>query len=123
LNLSGRFSPDSWARVAVNAYKQYNADRIVAEGNQGGELGESHRFRPETTVFMVGMTPQGPKLHLAVGYRLTAVNMPPCGEYQLRLETGVSIADLPPLSTATTPRRSRSSKVTVRGERGKHRES
>ena len=37
-DLSGRFSPDSWARVAVNAYKQYNADRIVAEGNQGGEL-------------------------------------------------------------------------------------
>jgi phage terminase large subunit-like protein len=37
-DLSGRYSPDSWARVAVGAYHEYKADRIVAEGNQGGDL-------------------------------------------------------------------------------------
>lgn len=37
-DLSGRYSPDGWARVAVNACDQYGADRVVAEGNQGGDL-------------------------------------------------------------------------------------
>jgi len=37
-DLSGRYSPDRWARVVVKAYDDYAADRIVAEGNQGGEL-------------------------------------------------------------------------------------
>jgi phage terminase large subunit-like protein len=37
-DLSGRYSPHEWATVAVNAYKQYGADCIVAEGNQGGDL-------------------------------------------------------------------------------------
>jgi len=37
-DLTGRFSPDGWARVAVDALEQYKADRIVAEGNQGGDL-------------------------------------------------------------------------------------
>jgi len=33
-----RASPDAWARRAVAAYRGHQADRIVAEGNQGGEL-------------------------------------------------------------------------------------
>jgi phage terminase large subunit-like protein len=37
-DLSGRYSPDAWARVAIDACKQHGADRIVAEGNQGGDL-------------------------------------------------------------------------------------
>jgi len=37
-DLSGRYSPDAWARAAINAYDQFKAHRIVAEGNQGGEL-------------------------------------------------------------------------------------
>jgi phage terminase large subunit-like protein len=37
-DLSGRFTPDGWARAAVAALDQYKADRIVAEGNQGGDL-------------------------------------------------------------------------------------
>jgi phage terminase large subunit-like protein len=37
-DLSGRYSPDGWARVAIGAFRQYGADRIVAEGNQGGDL-------------------------------------------------------------------------------------
>ena len=35
---SGRFSPDGWARKAVALYDSLNADRIVAEGNQGGDM-------------------------------------------------------------------------------------
>ena len=35
---SGRFKPDAWARRAVEAYHEWKADRIIAEGNQGGEM-------------------------------------------------------------------------------------
>lgn len=31
-------SPDGWARAAVNAYHQWEADRIIAEKNNGGEM-------------------------------------------------------------------------------------
>lgn len=34
-------TPDAWARIAVQAYRDYGADRIVAEVNNGGELVES----------------------------------------------------------------------------------
>jgi predicted phage terminase large subunit-like protein len=40
-DLSGRYSPEAWARVAVNAYNGYKADRIVAEQNFGGQMVES----------------------------------------------------------------------------------
>ena len=33
-----RGSPDAWARAAVNAYYEFEADTIVAEANQGGEM-------------------------------------------------------------------------------------
>lgn len=33
-----RLSPDGWARRAVNLYHEYEADRIVAEKNQGGDM-------------------------------------------------------------------------------------
>ncbi len=35
---SGRYSPDQWARKAIEQFDSLKADRIVAEGNQGGEL-------------------------------------------------------------------------------------
>lgn len=35
---SGRYSPDGWARQAVALYDELKADRIVAEGNQGGDM-------------------------------------------------------------------------------------
>lgn len=38
---SGRFTPDGWARTAVAAYRDWQADRIVGEANQGGALIES----------------------------------------------------------------------------------
>lgn len=39
-DLSCRLSPDGWARRAVGAFHEYNADRIIAETNNGGDLVE-----------------------------------------------------------------------------------
>jgi phage terminase large subunit-like protein len=36
-----RGSPDEWARAAVSLYREFDADRIVAEKNQGGEMVEA----------------------------------------------------------------------------------
>jgi predicted phage terminase large subunit-like protein len=38
---SGKFSPIEWARRAVALYHKWNADRIVAEANQGGLMVET----------------------------------------------------------------------------------
>jgi phage terminase large subunit-like protein len=38
---SGKLSPDSWARRAVDAYHHHKADRIVCEQNFGGAMVES----------------------------------------------------------------------------------
>jgi len=38
---SGKFTPDGWANVVTEAFHHWKADRIVFEGNQGGEMGES----------------------------------------------------------------------------------
>lgn len=35
---SGHYTPDEWARTAVDLYYQYQADRIVAEVNNGGDM-------------------------------------------------------------------------------------
>ena len=37
-DLSGRFSPDAWGKIAVAAYKRWKADKMIAESNQGGDL-------------------------------------------------------------------------------------
>jgi predicted phage terminase large subunit-like protein len=37
-DLSGRFSPNVWARRAVDAYHTWHANTIVAEVNQGGDM-------------------------------------------------------------------------------------
>lgn len=37
-DLSARLSPTDWAKRAVRAYHDYQADRIVAEANNGGDL-------------------------------------------------------------------------------------
>ena len=39
-DLSGKWSPDAWARKAIGAYRTLPADRIVAEVNNGGALVE-----------------------------------------------------------------------------------
>jgi len=38
---SGRFRPEDWARRAVSLFDQYEADCIVAEVNQGGDMVEA----------------------------------------------------------------------------------
>jgi phage terminase large subunit-like protein len=40
-DLSGRMTPEQWARTAVGAFHGYHADRIVAEQNFGGQMVES----------------------------------------------------------------------------------
>jgi len=35
---SGRLTPDGWGRRAVGLYDELQGDRVVAEGNQGGEM-------------------------------------------------------------------------------------
>lgn len=37
---SGRYSPDQWGKVACDLFHKYDADRIVAEVNNGGDLVE-----------------------------------------------------------------------------------
>ena len=39
-DLSGRFTADKWARIAIKAFYEWEADRIVAEVNNGGDLVE-----------------------------------------------------------------------------------
>lgn len=37
-DLTTRTSPDGWARLAVDAYHKYKADRIIGETNNGGDM-------------------------------------------------------------------------------------
>ena len=39
-DLSGRMSADKWANTAIDAFYRYQADRIIAEVNNGGDLVE-----------------------------------------------------------------------------------
>lgn len=40
-DLTCRLPPDGWARAAARAYKDWRADRIIAESNNGGDLVEA----------------------------------------------------------------------------------
>jgi phage terminase large subunit-like protein len=40
-DLSGRYRPAEWAKTAIAAYRAHQADRIVAEVNNGGEMVEA----------------------------------------------------------------------------------
>jgi len=37
-DISGRYQPIEWARLAITAYRTHHADRIVAEVNNGGDM-------------------------------------------------------------------------------------
>jgi len=37
-DISGRYPPTQWARLAISAYVTHRADRIVAEVNNGGDM-------------------------------------------------------------------------------------
>jgi phage terminase large subunit-like protein len=40
-DFSGRYKPIEWAQRAIGAYREFSADRIVAEVNNGGEMVEA----------------------------------------------------------------------------------
>jgi PBSX family phage terminase large subunit len=40
-DLSGKYTPNEWAAVATKAVQRWNADAIVAEKNQGGDMVET----------------------------------------------------------------------------------
>jgi predicted phage terminase large subunit-like protein len=40
-DISGRYPPTEWARLAITAYRTHRADRIVAEVNNGGDMVEA----------------------------------------------------------------------------------
>src|SRR6202030_2162916 len=40
-DISGRYPPTEWARLAITAYATHRADRIVAEVNNGGDMVEA----------------------------------------------------------------------------------
>lgn len=52
-DLSGKFSTGTWAQRAVNAYLKYEANCIVAETNQGGDLVEDAIKAIDRTVKVV----------------------------------------------------------------------
>ena len=49
-DLTCRESPDTWARIAVNAYKKHKADRIIGETNNGGDMIESLLRQVDPTI-------------------------------------------------------------------------
>lgn len=40
-DVSGKFRPEEWGRLAVSMYDTYDADMVVAETNQGGDMVEA----------------------------------------------------------------------------------
>jgi phage terminase large subunit-like protein len=38
---SGRYAPTEWAHIAISLYRRYDADRVVAEVNNGGDMVEA----------------------------------------------------------------------------------
>jgi phage terminase large subunit-like protein len=40
-DISGRYQPFEWAKIAIAAYRTHHADRIVAERNNGGDMVEA----------------------------------------------------------------------------------
>ncbi len=57
---SGRYPPTDWARTAIGLYRQYKADRIVAEVNNGGDM-------VEATIRMVDPNISYMKVHASRG--------------------------------------------------------
>lgn len=52
---SGIYTPTGWARAAIDLYRELGADRIVGEGNQGGEMVQTiiHQLDPSVPVSLV----------------------------------------------------------------------
>lgn len=52
---SGNYSPAQWGKIVANMVKQHDADAIVIETNQGGEMAENiiRQFDPYTRIIKV----------------------------------------------------------------------
>jgi phage terminase large subunit-like protein len=57
---SGRYPPIEWARTGISLYRQFKADRIVAEVNNGGDM-------VEATIRMVDPNVSYTKVHASRG--------------------------------------------------------
>jgi len=40
-DITGKYTPNQWAKLAIGAYNQHHADRIIGEVNNGGDLIET----------------------------------------------------------------------------------
>lgn len=54
-DLSGRYSPEEWGRIACEAYDRHSADRIVGEQNFGGDMVRAivHAVNPNLSFALV----------------------------------------------------------------------
>jgi phage terminase large subunit-like protein len=60
-----RLTPNQWAQRVVNTYHRYNADRIVAETNQGGSMVEAVLRQVDPNIAMRGVYASRSKLSRA----------------------------------------------------------
>lgn len=54
-DLSGRYSPNQWAKIIVESYHHHNANLIVAETNKGGDMVETILKTVDASVKFKGM--------------------------------------------------------------------
>lgn len=59
---SGKMSPDNWGKTAIDCYHRYNADRIVAETNNGGDLVERLLLNIDSSIAYTPVTASRGKL-------------------------------------------------------------
>ena len=99
---SGRYAPTEWARAAIGLYRQYKADRIVAEVNNGGDM-------VEATVRTVDANVSYAKVHASRGKVMRAEPVAAlCGSASSTRPTaigsashGATLAEI--VGTTTTP--------------------
>jgi predicted phage terminase large subunit-like protein len=101
-DLTLRASPAEWARRAVQAYRDYGADRIVAEANNGGDLVSTviHAIGPLVPVTLVHaargkVTRAEPIAALYEQGRISHVQPMPALEDQMCAYTGAPGDDSP----------------------------
>ena len=92
---SCRLSPDGWARRAVHAYDEFNADTIVAEVNNGGDL-------VEQTIRTVRRTIPYKKVHASRGKQVRAQPVAALYE-QSRISHTEALPELEEQLTSWTP--------------------
>ena len=56
-DVSGRYSPDGWARQAIALFMRLNANQIIVEKNNGGEMVENTIRMTAKTMYQAGEIP------------------------------------------------------------------